>query len=145
MEILFHLDRQILSNTVLVLLNLRVVNHGEEEAVVTNWSLMVEIGEGSMPCDEYDIPHNWQIRRIPNVGPPTNEVIDRDTSAFLHPLKKGVPKSRWICFQVLAIPYKIIPPHNAKFVLTLTDAFGHSHVSEWGPGFAIDTGEITVV
>jgi len=122
-----------------------VVNHGEEEAVVTDWNLAVEVGGATMPSQEQEIEHDWQIRRTPPIGPVTMEVIDRDASAFLHPLKKGIPKTRWICFQVLALPYKILPPHNAKFILTLTDAFGKTHISESGPGFALDTGELIEV
>jgi hypothetical protein len=112
---------------------------------VTDWNLTVQVGDGTMPAEEHEIEHNWQIQRTPIVGVATREIIDQDASAFLHPLRRGVPKSSWICFQVLSLPYKILPPHNAKFILTLTDAFGNTHISESGPGFAFDTGELVEV
>ena len=142
LELLFHLERHGLANDVFVLSKIRVVNHGEQETVVTEWALAVQVGEASLRCEEQPIPQNWQILRTPLLGNPTPEAIDRDASSFLGPLKKGVPKTRWINFQVHSIPYRILPPHNAKFILTLTDSFGISHVTEWGPGFMIDTGEI---
>ncbi len=145
MEAFCLMRRHSLSNDNFILLNLRVVNHGEEDAVVTDWGLTVAVGDATMPSREYEIEHNWQIQRMPMGGVAVMEIIDRDASSFLHPLKKGVPKTRWICFQVLPIPLKILPPHSAKFILTLTDAFGNSHISESGPGFALDTGELVEV
>jgi hypothetical protein len=142
LEALFFLQRHSISNDIFILLSLRVVNHGEEEAVVTDWRLSAEVAGNTMSSEEIEIKGNWQIRRTPPIGPVTMEIIDRDASTFDHPLKKGIPKTRWICFRLFTIPYKIIPPHNAKFILMLTDAFGKNHVSESGPGFALDTGEI---
>jgi hypothetical protein len=146
LEVLFHFTRRGLGNDIFILLGIRVVNYGEEDAVVTDWSLVVTVGGVSMPCDQIPIPPNWRIRRMKDaLGRRTDdEEIDSDADAFEHPLKKGVPKTRWIAFQVLTIPHRILPPHNAKFTLTLTDAFGMNHVTESGPGFAFDTGEIIV-
>ncbi len=134
-----------ISNNIFALLKVRVVNHGAEEAVVTNWDLGVEVGGGKLSSREHEIEPNWQIRRIPPIGPITMEVVDKDASTFAYPLKKGVPKSRWICFELFTIPNKILPPHNAKFILTLTDAFGQDHVSDDGPGFAFDSGELVEI
>jgi hypothetical protein len=144
LEALFSMKRQSLSNNIFILMQLRVVNHGEEEVVVTDWRLTVAVNREAMDADEHQIPNNWQIRRFPKFGPPTMENINADASAFVHPLKKGVPKTRWVCFRLINIS-RILPPHNARFILTLVDAFGKSHISEFGPGFASDVGEIVEV
>jgi hypothetical protein len=145
LDVLFFLRRHSLSDEVFVLLNIRVVNHGDENLVVTDWEFRAEVGDSTITSMETAIESNWQIRRVPPNKPVKMEVIDKDASTFLKPLSKGVPKERWICFELLTVPNKILPPHNAKFVLTLTDAFGQTHVSEWGPYFTLDTGEIVVV
>jgi len=71
----------------------------------------------------------------------TTEDFNRDASTFNEPLKRGVPKERWVCFKFFTL-FRMLPPHNAKMTITLTDAFGHTHVTEEGPGFTYDMGEI---
>jgi hypothetical protein len=139
-EVLFHLKRLRISNDVFVVLRVSVVNHGESEAVVTQWNLTVEVGDERIECEEEKIPADWRIRRIN----PASRVEDfnRDASTFREPLRRGVPKERWVCFRVTSLIMRLLPPHNAKLILTLTDAFGRTHVTEGGPGFADETGEL---
>ena len=143
-EILFHLKRLPISNDVFVLLRVSVVNHGESEAVVTRWDLTVEVGDEQIECEEEEIPADWRIRRINPAGrlKVTTEDFNRDASTFGEPLRRGVPKERWVCFRLPSLIMRLLPPHNAKLILTLTDAFGRTHVTEGGPGFSDETGEI---
>jgi hypothetical protein len=142
-EVLFHCKRLSISNDVFVLLRVSVVNHGEGEAVVTQWDLRLSVGDAYIDCEEEEIPTDWRIRRINPTGRTriTTEDFNRDASTFREPLRRGVPKERWVCFKVFAFT-RMLPPNNAKFTLTLTDAFGHTHVTEDGPGFTNDVGEI---
>jgi hypothetical protein len=142
-EALFHMRRQFISNEIFVALRVSVVNHGEGEAVVTRWDLRLSVGDAYIDCEEEEIPTEWRIRRI---NPPgrtriSTEDFNRDASTFREPLRTGVPKERWVCFKVISLG-RVLPPHNAKFILTLTDAFGRLHVTEDGPGFTSDWGEI---
>lgn len=141
MEVLFSIQRFGLSNDIFILLNLRVVNHGEEEVVVTGWDLSVEVGESTLNGVEDEIPRGWRIRRLPLFGPPTIETINPDASAFLEPLRKGVPKTRWINFKLMNLA-RILPPHDAKLTVALRDAFGNTHLSVADAGFRADSGEI---
>jgi hypothetical protein len=145
-EVLFHMRRLLISNEIFVLLRVDVVNHGEGEAVVTRWDLRLQVGDAHLDCDEQEIPTDWRIRRINPLFRErvTMEDFNRDASTFREPLRRGVPKERWVCFKVFSLG-KLLPPHNAKFILTLTDAFGRTHVTEDGPGFTSDAGEIIEV
>jgi len=142
-EVLFFLKRETITNDVFVLMRVSIVNHGESEAVVTKWELSLEVGGVRIKFDEQYIPAEWKIRRFHQVprGVVVTDDIDRDTSSFKEPLRKGVPKERWVCFCHCFMD-RILPPHNARIILTLTDAFGRTHVTEAGPGFTHDLGEI---
>lgn len=101
------------------------------------------VGDADLNCEEGDIPANWRIRRIDPTAviKVTTEDFNRDASTFNEPLKKGIPKERWVCFRAFTF-FRMLPPHNAKMTITLTDAFGQTHETESGPGFAYDMGEI---
>jgi hypothetical protein len=144
LEILFYLKRLPLSNDNFILMRLRVVNHGTEEAVVTGWQLKLTVGDTRLDCEEVEeIPTSWRIRRIDPTArvKVTTEDFNRDASTFNEPLKKGVPKERWVCFRLFTLS-RILSPHNANMTITLTDAFGRTHETEDGPGFTSDMGEI---
>jgi len=143
LEIFFYLKRLSISNDNFILMRLRVVNHGTQEAVVTGWQLKLSVDNAHLDCKEEEIPANWRLRRIDSSNRVkfTTEDFNRDTSTFNEPLTKGVPKERWVCFRAFTL-FRILPPHNAKMTVTLTDAFGRTHQTEDGPGFASDMGEI---
>jgi hypothetical protein len=143
LAVFFNLKRLPISNDNFVLMLLRVVNHGTQEAVVTRWQLKLSIENAELDCEEEEIPANWRLRRINSMNRLSFETedINRDESTFNEPLRKGVPKERWICFKAFTL-FRMLPPHNAKMTITLTDAFGRTHQTEDGPGFTNDMGEI---
>jgi hypothetical protein len=144
LEVFFYLKRLSISNDNFILMRLRVVNHGTQEAVVTGWQLRLSVGDAHLACEEEeDIPANWRLHRIDSMNRVrwATEDFNRDASAFNEPLRKGVPKERWVCFKAFTL-VRMLPPHNAKMTITLTDAFRRTHQTEHGPGFTSDMGEI---
>lgn len=142
LDILFHTERFALMNDVFVLLQVRVVNHGEEEVVINEWKLETWVGEDKFNLEQVDIPEIWRIKHTPPGGPYSVENPDRHL--IEGPLRKGIPQTCWVNFKMQALG-RVLPPHNAKFVLTLEDALGATHVAETlAPGFFAETGYIII-
>jgi hypothetical protein len=142
-EILFDVQRQLINNEIRVLMQVQVVNYGDQEVVVTEWSLIVEAGKGELSGEEESIPDNWRIRRRITGRGERIETIDKKFSDSSEPFRKGIPQRGWINFKLhtLSRPY---PPYAAKFILKVKDALGEEHVTVLDPGFYEETGEIFV-
>jgi hypothetical protein len=139
LELYFQLERLRVSNDVHVLTFFRVVNHGEQDAVITDWQLEAKIGENSYGFETVDIPANWRIRVL-DVGTPIIKDLDRVLPTG--PLRCGVPQTYWVNFRMQSLS-RPLPPHNAQFDLILVDALGNRHEAfNCGPLFIEDCGEI---
>jgi hypothetical protein len=95
-EVLFRFNRRSVSNEIWVVLRVSVVNHGEGEAVVTQWDLRLKVGDSHLDCEEEEIPANWRIQRVhlTNRVKLETEDFSRDAKVtFSEPLRTGYQKN----------------------------------------------------
>ena len=81
-----------------MLLKVQIVNHGEEEAVSTGYTLEASAGEHLAEFDQVEIPENCRIEHIQPVGHHITENPDRKSIDW--PLKRGIPRTCWVNFKM---------------------------------------------
>ena len=142
-DILFYVERLFIGNDVYVLLQVRVVNYGEQEVAVTEWSLEAQAGVGILRGEVEPIPENWKIRRFAPGKVITVEEIGKKLYASTEPFRKGIPQAGWISFKLSTL-FRMYPPYNAKFTLKAKDALGEEHLTVQQASFLNESGEIFV-
>jgi hypothetical protein len=130
--IVFHHKRLRISNDVFVLLQVSIVNHGQDELVIARCDLEAWAGENNAFFDLVDIPRKWAIRRFEIGEFPKEESIQPNPE---NPLRKGIPNIYWFNFKMRTLGHSL-PPNNAMYVMTITDGLGVVHdAGSWGPAF----------
>jgi hypothetical protein len=129
------------SRSTLILAKLRIANHGSRKTTITNWMLHVQVGpESYVPTAErIDIPSGWRIER----GFNDRQLIDPIPEDAYEP---GIPKTGWVLFDFSAYPTigrgHPAAPHNARFLITIRDAYNQEHTITKEADWYYTSGEV---
>jgi hypothetical protein len=130
-----------------VVMKVRVVNFGPDEAAITDIKLNVNVGESHLAADFVKtIPNDWRIKkRITDLfsiaydeTPLEPPLLSAESEPQIY--RKGVPKTGWIAFEWSGFSDIEFP--NGEFVLFLKDSFGKWHVVTRKPMVYEKPGEI---
>jgi hypothetical protein len=127
-----------------ILLKVRVVNHGPDQATITHCGLDIDVGEFHRSAEVAEIPNSWRIRRrIPEtfwVGVADTPVTPQLRTPETYP--KGIPHVGWLVFTLYD---ERVEFPNATFTLNLRDSLGGDHYIRREPEAYKKAGEIVTV
>jgi hypothetical protein len=131
-----------------VLLKVRIVNHGPEEATVTHCGLRVSLKDFRAAGEIYPYPETWRIKRRKE-GPymvPVYEEISVEPRLGANPhaeiYRKGIPREGWVAFELYNSHDRQFP--NAQFDLLLRDSLGGEHCIRRDPQVYVKRGELLI-
>lgn len=117
----------------LIVMKVRVVNHGPDEATVTHVGLHVGLEGFQQDCAITNIPDSFRIKRrregdfdliLPSYQETTIAPI-LGGQAHKEIYKKGLPHEGWLAFECYSLQDVEFP--NARFDLHLKDSLGGTH------------------
>jgi hypothetical protein len=137
LELYFYTDGiPTVNSQVYILMKMRTVNHGQDEASVTRWGLLIQVGQESpLSAAAMVIPNSWWIRR--NAGGLLVRYVKESIDVRLievnstNTYRKGIAREGWVAFEIYNLAYLEFP--NAKFTVILVDSFGQRHDIERRP------------
>jgi hypothetical protein len=130
-----------------VLCKVRIVNHGPDEATITDFSLEVNLGNFQRLGEMEAVPALWSIRKK-NFGiagftfedTPITPRLGTESDRY----PKGIPRTGWLAFAFPLFGERDIEFPNAEFTLHLTDSLGGEHDIRREPQVYTRSGEIVV-
>jgi hypothetical protein len=133
---------------VYVLMKMRIVNCGPDEATITSWQLGVQLDDGfQLDGSLVSIPPLWRIKRRKEGF--LNLVYFEDSmdvclSALPHSetYRKGVPRVGWVAFECCLFENVEFP--NAQFDLRIDDSLSGRHCIQKMPSIYRRMGEVVV-
>jgi len=130
---------------IFILMKVRIVNHGPDDATITHIGLSATVGRRSLECTVMDaVPSAWRIKRL-KAGSFFGETVETTIAPDLLPdeiYKKGIPHSGWLAFEYT--PLKDCEFPNAEFVMHLKDSLGGIHTIRHEATIYYREGEIVV-
>jgi len=136
------------SHATIIVLKVRIVNHGPDEATITEVGLQVGLGDFQRMAQVTNIPDSWHIRRrrpefnffpsyydttiAPALGSRPHKEI----------YKKGLPHEGWLAFE--CVDFRDVEFPNAQFDLLLRDSLGGGHRISRKPMLYVREGQIVV-
>jgi hypothetical protein len=140
----------LVSGKTFVVMKVRIVNHGPDEATITHVSLQAKLGDFQKNGEITNIPDSWRIKKkgtgeLDLILPTYREttiapVLDNPPQKEIY--KKGIPHEGWVAFE--CYDFNDIEFPNAQFDVHLKDSLGGSHLITRKSMVYIRKGQITV-
>jgi len=146
-----YFDRQSvpgISLQVSILMKIRITNHGPDQTVITNWKLLIQLGEETPRVAEViSIPPVWWVKKWRSDlfnREPIKETIEVRLNELppTNTYQKGVSQTGWIAFEYFTGEDIEFP--NARFTVHVRDSFGKGHTFQRAAGIYKRPGQLMI-